>query len=294
MAAQSPFDQKRTNILRSLSLDPANYTDLSRKGSVDEPIRHLINLINRNPDLVTTSSCSGRVSVFLEGSGSVGKGGGGRWLFVSHEPLDLEVEGSWTGRFGMHPPGGKMGVSEDEHMRHVHLKFEPMILHVSCRNANVADRLLKCAQAAGFRESGASNVPGDEVTPVNVAVRTLGLAMDTIVGYSGESERGDEGDDIGWSLVEEQYLARLVRIVNTKFATNFERMERWKQLIDEAFSEKKTSTNWESSDARRHRKRHEGLQRQAAMQDNNENTEVSMTDKDGDVDLQGLANLDEG
>lgn len=40
--------------------------DLSRKGSVDEPIRELIHFINSQDSYYTTSSCSGRIVVFSE------------------------------------------------------------------------------------------------------------------------------------------------------------------------------------------------------------------------------------
>ncbi len=40
--------------------------DLSRKGSVDEPIRDLIHFINSQECFYTTSSCSGRLAVFSE------------------------------------------------------------------------------------------------------------------------------------------------------------------------------------------------------------------------------------
>ncbi len=41
-------------------------SDLSRKGSVDEPIKSLVDFINSQPIYYTTSSCSGRVVVFEE------------------------------------------------------------------------------------------------------------------------------------------------------------------------------------------------------------------------------------
>lgn len=40
--------------------------DLSRKGSVDEPIRELIGFINQQESYYTSSSCSGRVVLFSE------------------------------------------------------------------------------------------------------------------------------------------------------------------------------------------------------------------------------------
>lgn len=61
-----------------------------------------------------------------------------------------------------------------------------MILHILTAGAKEAHDVLTCAQQAGFRESGASNVPnGPEGSAemINVAIRTTGLAFDNIVGY---------------------------------------------------------------------------------------------------------------
>lgn len=105
------FVSRKRKILANLSIPDAEYTDLSPKGSVDEGIRDLIRDVNALPGLVTTSSCAGRISVFLEGRKSKpqqqpallgqdeastepqrhfapsGGKGAGKWLFVSHEPL---------------------------------------------------------------------------------------------------------------------------------------------------------------------------------------------------------------
>jgi len=40
--------------------------DLSKKGSIDSPIRDLVHDINEQPSYFTTSSCSGRVCIFEE------------------------------------------------------------------------------------------------------------------------------------------------------------------------------------------------------------------------------------
>lgn len=62
------FVARKRKILSDLSVPDAEYTDLSPKGSVDEGIRDLIRDINALDGLVTTSSCAGRVSIFVEGS----------------------------------------------------------------------------------------------------------------------------------------------------------------------------------------------------------------------------------
>lgn len=156
---------------------------------MDAGIRDLIDEINAVDGLVTTSSCAGRVSVFLEGqkrgtapagamaeegegqlqlpghpqadlmdeqeeggageagvmlpppptlAGVGGKGGGGKWLFVSHDPVQMEGKldsepNIVRALLGMEDPifDGREG-SEAEGMsdgasRLIHFKFEPMV-----------------------------------------------------------------------------------------------------------------------------------------------------------------------
>ena len=64
------FSVKKATILAGLSRPDSQYTDASPKGSVDGGIRDLIDQINVQEGLVTTSSCAGRVSVYLEGKKS--------------------------------------------------------------------------------------------------------------------------------------------------------------------------------------------------------------------------------
>lgn len=72
------FTRRKQAILEQLSVPDEDYTDLSPKGTIDAGIRDLIDEINGLDGLVTTSSCGGRVSVFLEGrrGGGGGKAGG--------------------------------------------------------------------------------------------------------------------------------------------------------------------------------------------------------------------------
>lgn len=208
------FARRKEAILAQLAVPDEEYTDLSPKGTVDAGIRDLIDEINGLEGLVTTSSCAGRVSVFLEGrragrgappatadegslllpghhlavedegagedghegrglergglqgveagatpggggngrdepmaatsasasaetiAGVGGKGGGGRWLFVSHEPVEsrgkLDSEPNIVAALlGMEEPifDGREGSSAEEmgESRLIHFKFEPMV-----------------------------------------------------------------------------------------------------------------------------------------------------------------------
>lgn len=163
------FVRKKERILSALSVPVEAYHDLSLKDSIDIGIRDLIDEINAFEGFVTTSSCAGRVSVFLEGvkreslkdgckedvgllladeqgpvdgEGDVatmrsqklaatgGKGGGGQWLFVSHDKMDLEELGDKdvVNFLGMDnsasaPSGPHSFINE----RLIHFKFEPMV-----------------------------------------------------------------------------------------------------------------------------------------------------------------------
>lgn len=61
------FEQRKQKILHQISVPASSYKDLSPKGTIDEGIRRLIDDINAQEGLVTTSSCAGRISVFVEG-----------------------------------------------------------------------------------------------------------------------------------------------------------------------------------------------------------------------------------
>lgn len=161
------FLAKKKRILSQLAVPISQYDDLSPKGSVDEDIRDLIGEINGLEGCVTTSSCAGRISVFLEGkrsshseqneedgdgdaakngvgdgeevidgagaretkAGVGGKGGGGRWLFVSHDAVDIEKHTSdLAGYLGMRRRDGDVAMQDNaREVRFIHFKFEPMV-----------------------------------------------------------------------------------------------------------------------------------------------------------------------
>ena len=54
------FDVCKRNLLLKLNKE----LDKSKKGSVDAPIVDFVEYVNKTPDFCTTSSCSGRFSIF--------------------------------------------------------------------------------------------------------------------------------------------------------------------------------------------------------------------------------------
>jgi tRNA wybutosine-synthesizing protein 3 len=141
---QSRFEAKKHRILELLETPDEDYQDLSPKGSVDESIRPLIADINRLAGLVTTSSCSGRVSVFCEGKKKDGDGaetegkaevarpgpggkGRGSWLYISHDPIKVLEDTDFMSLFGLQPHRSQPNESTVPPCTFIHLKFEPMV-----------------------------------------------------------------------------------------------------------------------------------------------------------------------
>ena len=292
------FTRKKAKILTDLSVPGHDYLDRSPKGSVDEGIRDLINEINANEGLVTTSSCAGRISVFLEGDKGYGRldgvangdgvssrtalggKGGGTFLFTSHEPLNPASipTSSLTETFKLKlVPPEELGSTHhfSPRNRMIRFSFEPMILHVMAASLKHAQPLLSAAINAGFRESGLQslrNLDDPEACPM-VAVRTAGLGLESIIGHAGaddalEFERQHaEGSELYANeyeaLVTEDYLGILVSIANERFEANRNKIARFRTCLREAMALqlKKTheAEDWEDAESRRRRKRGEGL-----------------------------------
>lgn len=137
------FTAKKAKIVQQLSTSDEDYTDSSPIGKVDENIRNLVDVINTLDSLVTTSSCSGRIAIYLEGrkkgqahqeaisdnvsnpSAGAGGKGGGQWLFVSHDPLeedhDLLSSCAFAGQ------SQSTTLASTQNVRWIRCKFEPMV-----------------------------------------------------------------------------------------------------------------------------------------------------------------------
>ncbi|CAD6572238.1 MAG: hypothetical protein ASARMPREDX12_004034 [Alectoria sarmentosa] len=319
------FTAQKNAILASLSTPESTYTDLSPKGSVDAAIKPLIDRINALEGVVTTSSCAGRVTVFLEGrkqgrghgnrgdakniKGSEqaavpgGKGMGGKWLFVSHELVELSKKSEWKeslpdvlglGSVGSQNETLALGVEVDE-MRLVKFQFEPMILHVMTASLHHAQPILAAAISAGFRESGIQslkNLDDSNAFPM-VAIRTAGLAFESLVGViprrTQNEEDGNESAEYITRIVSEEYLELLTCIANERFRINTERIRRFEQDLFKR--EEGLRQTWEDSKSRQERKRAEGLKQQQTLRKAQMNQEVdgfSESDIDGNTGNAGL------
>jgi tRNA wybutosine-synthesizing protein 3 len=356
------FTSKKTRILAELAVPEGEYSDKSPKGSVDEGVKEMIELVNAVEGWVTTSSCAGRVSVFVEGmkgdivkevegevegegdggldagdgegevvmngvdradvrdvddkdeeeherergrkkirTGPGGKGGG-RWLYVSHDPIpnppSTDEPDHYTKLFGLEPmstssPTPFHSSLQGKPPRLIHLSFSPLILHTLCAALPHARPLLAAAINAGFRESGVQSLKAldDDDAGVMLGIRTTGLVFSTVIGMVLE---GDDGKESMQAMVGEEYLKMCVDIVNERFQGNERRKERLLNELGRAREELQGKDRGaESKEERRERKREEGLRRQEEVKEN----EKEEQDVNGVVDddqledgLRGLEN----
>lgn len=132
-----------------------------------------------------------------------------------------------------------------------------------------AQPVLSAAINAGFRESGVQSLKNlDDLSSFPmVAVRSSGLALASLVGFMNEDSGAVQ------SLVNEEYLKILLNIANERFEANSDRVQRFKSNLL-----RKTEIHkplWEAKNARKERKRTQGLKQQARYHE--ENTKVENT-----------------
>ncbi|KAH8153567.1 uncharacterized protein LAJ45_02380 [Morchella importuna] len=306
----SPEARFAINKSRILAEIASTAPDASPKGSIDVQILPLINQLNQHDRLFTTSSCSGRISVFFEGvkksiepigseelqgddrgnrasqAGIGGKGEGGKWLFVSHDPVsdvekksnreiaeilfrgekDKAVTDIASNKGGLCEPvelemGDVVDFDISSTTRFVHLKFEPMILHIQTADLKTANEILTVALSVGFRESGIMN-PGLKASSFPmVAIRCNGLIMDSIIGII-EHPNGQIR-----KLVDDIYLKTLLKVCNLRFKENQRRIDAFTTKIGETLfsSGTRKSEGYEDKEIRKARKREEGLRKQREL-----------------------------
>lgn len=90
-----------------------------------------------------------------------------------------------------------------------------------------------------------------------IAVRTNGIALDSIIGY-------EDGHGHVVPMVSEAYLWTLLGVANKRFGINAERRDRLRASLIPCTSA--SDQDWEPTDIRKQRKREEGLKRQQALQ----------------------------
>lgn len=190
------FEQDKKTFLKK--------KDKSKKGKVDENISELVDLINKHPNYYTTSSCSGRI-VLIERKSH--KKSETNWLFVSHDAVDfIDL---WK-------------ILDNVPKNPVWFRFEPMILHVACRDIESAEKLVKVARPIGFRRTGIHGVSK------KVLVEIGGTDyIDTILGWRGDL------------VADGDYIKILISEANKKMTRNLKKIRKLEKVFKDSEKERK-------------------------------------------------------
>ncbi|CAG0914617.1 unnamed protein product [Notodromas monacha] len=184
------FDQEKSQRLGA--------EDLSRKGSIDEPISNLISCINEKDNYFSTSSCSGRVITYeISGSGKPGC----KFIDVFHSTLLQDEVARVVSDVTIAAMSGKAGDK-------VYFKYEPLILHVRAKTLEAAVMLCKTAIESGLRNSGI----------------TFGKNGRTLVAIRSSHSLEVPIASDGSLLVSEDYIKFLCSEGNARLAENFARI----------------------------------------------------------------------
>ncbi|KAL7517675.1 hypothetical protein ACHAWX_002582 [Stephanocyclus meneghinianus] len=250
------FSSLRSRNLRILygaddaASDPSR--DKSPKGSVDAKILPLVDLINRHPEYVTLSSCSGRVALFDPGVEDDDDDDCERRRHddESNDPeddneapndhrrphddlhlarADNRASGKGRGKwlfvthdilFDLGPQILRsLAEAASAGRRTLSLKHEPPLLHVAASSLSSGKRMLRLLKSkCAMRESGL--VVTD--ARVTVEVRSAGGSLAVPVFVNGAAE----------IRPEREYVLELARVMNERMAWNERMLERMYRVLE--------------------------------------------------------------
>ncbi len=185
------FLRLRENALRSLE-------KAIRESKVDKDMIEILEIINKEKNLFTTSSCSGRI-VIIEVPYPGAKPGAkflGKWHEkISKEDIYEALKGASKGyiMFMVHPP----------------------IIHVVASDQDSAERILKIGLSSGFKNSGMRAFRGKIVVELRSTER-----MDVLIGKDGKL------------MVSEEYLEIMRELANLMLEKGKKKLDIFKKNIE--------------------------------------------------------------
>jgi len=189
------FSMQRAKALKQLA-------DARKEGKADDDIADLVDLINANEDLYTTSSCAGRIVVLQTPK--------------EHDKLKSE----WLGKWHREVTLQDLQDALKKHDRDVaYLQSECPILHVVARDIEAAEKILFAAQQSGFKRSGIQAINPERVLVEICSTEILEVPL---------AENGKR-------LVDDIYLGYLVNIANTKFSSGRRKLARLRSKLEHGF-----------------------------------------------------------
>jgi tRNA wybutosine-synthesizing protein 3 len=178
----------------SFELDKKNCLskiDKSKKGNIDKKISKLIELINKNDNYFTTSSCSGRIMIYTK-SKLKNKT---KWFFVSHEKIK-EINLNF------------------QFKEQLWFKQESFILHLRAKDINSAEKIIKIARDIGLKRAGIQSINKH----VNIEIY-YHLKFDIPISNKEEI------------LISKKHLNECIKIANNNLDLNFKKIKEFEKKI---------------------------------------------------------------
>lgn len=167
--------------------------DKSKKGSIDKRILKVLDKINAKENYFTNSSCSGRIVLLKQGK----RKDKCEWVYVSHDLADKEE--MWE----------KLMKSKGN----ICLRVESMILHISCRALDDADKLLKLSRKI-YKRAGIMSIKKLSIEIMGSDFLEVPLMIDNKL------------------IVEKEYFDKIVKEANKKIKTNWKKTKEFEKLIE--------------------------------------------------------------
>ena len=192
------FDKQKQKYLAELE---SGLRDKSKKGFIDAEIKDLVTAINVHADYYTTSSCSGRILLYSISPDR--KKNETEWILVSHQEILLSEISE------------KLKSVNNISLGVVFFRFEPLILHIVCKDLDAAQELLRLCNTAGLKHSGA-----------------ISLGERIVVEIVGNDRLDAPVAKDGNLLITSDGISHFVADANEKMKQNLERIERLQKEME--------------------------------------------------------------
>jgi len=173
--------------------------DKSRKGSIDNKIKKLVDKINSLEDFYTTSSCAGRILLLAIPKSN--KKNKVQYLFCSHKKIQYSNIKKIIKK-----------LPKDD----VWFRVDGAILHVASSNIDSAKKFLNTARDIGFRRSGIISIGKNKIIMELISTEKI----DTIVSKNGKL------------LINEEYFKVLVKEGDIKLEKTWRKIDKLYKVLN--------------------------------------------------------------
>ena len=208
--------------LSDLNTSNENKYDKSPKGCIDGPVISIVDFLNSVQEFYTTSSCSGRISVYEHGLSRKGI----NWLLVNHGTVTIDLIWDAIINKGIEGHNNILDHENKNDSNHynenllISFKCEPSIIHVCCHNLEGAKTLLHMVLACGFRESGLTISGSGKIM---LAIRTNSDSLELPILLKS------------CLLYKKETLALVVEEANQRLLHNFARLDKLLDMLKKKY-----------------------------------------------------------